>query len=216
MDPSTVDRLELARHRPRLLKYALAQLRDHAAAEDAVQETLTAALQNADAFAHGSSVSTWLIGILKHKIIDHYRRGAREVALPSSDDDGAEEALDRLYRDNGHLREPPSSWGDPDAALSQREFYATLEACLAELPKRTAQVFAMREIAGLSTEEICASLGITEQNCWVMLHRARQGLRKSLEARWFGPQAPKAAARAQPAGKPRRAATRGANLLRAA
>jgi RNA polymerase sigma-70 factor (ECF subfamily) len=121
-----------------------------------------------------------------------------------------------MYRENGHLREPPSSWGDPDAALSQREFYATLEACLAELPKRTAQVFAMREMAGLSTEEICASLGITEQNCWVMLHRARQGLRKSLEARWYGPQAPKQPARTQSAGKPRRAAARGTNLLRAA
>jgi RNA polymerase sigma-70 factor (ECF subfamily) len=216
MDATAADRLELGQHRPRLLKYALLQLRDHAAAEDAVQETLAAALQSAEGFAHGSSVSTWLIGILKHKIVDHFRRRAREVALPVEDDDGAEEALDRMYRENGHLREPPSSWGDPDAALSQREFYATLDACLAELPKRTAQVFAMREMAGLSTEEICASLGITEQNCWVMLHRARQGLRKSLEARWYGPQAPKQPARAQPAAKPRRAAARSTNLLRAA
>ena len=60
-----------------------------------------------------------------------------------------------------------------------------MDSCLAGLPAATARAFYLREIEGLSTEEICAELGISQSNCWVMLHRARLGLRQSLEDRWF-------------------------------
>jgi RNA polymerase sigma-70 factor (ECF subfamily) len=188
MNAIATDAAALAAHRPQLLRYALLQLRDRAAAEDAVQDTLVAALQGAASFANGSSVRTWLIGILKHKITDHFRRSAREVRLGGSEDDDADEALDRLYLDDGHLRNPPADWGNPEGDLSRREFFATFERCLERLPKRTAQAFVLREIQDKSTEEICQALGISEANCWVMLHRARLVLREALEAEWFAPQ----------------------------
>jgi RNA polymerase sigma-70 factor (ECF subfamily) len=188
MHPTKLDGAELARHRPQLLKFALAQLRDRATAEDAVQETLIAALEGMQRFAHGSSVSTWLIGILKHKIIDQFRRQSRDVPLYPAGEEEGEDPLDRLFREDGHLRDAPSDWGDPEAALNRREFFDVLHECLERLPKRAAQAFAMREISGLSTEDICKTLGISEVNCWVMLHRARLILRKLLEERWFNAQ----------------------------
>ena len=76
-----VDARDLDKHRPQLLKYAMLQLRNHAQAEDAVQETMVAAIRGAQGFAGGSSVRTWLIGILKHKIIDSIRKTSREQSL---------------------------------------------------------------------------------------------------------------------------------------
>jgi RNA polymerase sigma-70 factor (ECF subfamily) len=201
MDAIKLDARELAKHRPHLVKFAMLQLRNHAQAEDAVQETLLAALQAADRFAGGSSVRTWLIGILKHKIVDHLRRQSREVSLAAQGEEGALEALDGLFEGDGHFREDPADWGDPETALARQEFFDLLQQGLERLPKNTARAFTLREVMGLSTEEICETLGITEANCWVMLHRARLSLRKHLEERWFAP-----AARGR-AGAPAAAAT---------
>lgn len=189
MDAIAMDALELAKHRPHLLKFALLQLRNRTQAEDAVQETLLAALEAGDRFAGQSAVRTWLIGILKHKIIDHFRRQSREVPLQTTGDEGALEALDPLFQEDGHFREPPAEWGDPEAALAQREFFEVMQACLERLPKKTARAFTMREVMGHSTAEVCEALGISEANCWVMLHRARLSLRKGLEEGWFAPEA---------------------------
>lgn len=182
-----VDPLELEQHRPQLLKFAMLQLRSAAAAEDAVQETLVAALQSAGSFAGQSSVRTWLVGILKHKIIDAIRRQSRERPLELANDETAVDDLQALlFSENGHHRERPADWGDPDAALTQRRFFEVLERCLGDLPKNTARVFTMREVMGLETGEICKELGITASNCWVLLYRARMALRGCLEQRWFG------------------------------
>lgn len=180
---ATLDWSELAVHRPRLIKFALLQLRNRAHAEDAVQETLLAALEGAKRFAGNSSLSTWLIGILKHKIVDHIRREAREPSLePGSAD---EASLEPDFREDGHFRNPPAHWDDPEAALGRREFLQALEASLERLPPRIARAFTLREIAGLSIREICDVLGITEANCAVMLYRARTALRQRLEEHWF-------------------------------
>ncbi|MSP97528.1 MAG: sigma-70 family RNA polymerase sigma factor [Betaproteobacteria bacterium] len=178
------DAKDLERHRPQLLKYALLQLRNHAQAEDAVQETLIAALRGINGFAGGSTLRTWLTGILKHKIIDAIRKSSREVSLDrfeSSADD-----MDGLFRPDGHYLDKPADWGDPEEALSRQRFFAVLEQCMESLPKATAQAFAMREVMGLETKEICETLGITASNCWVLLYRARMRLRECLERNWIG------------------------------
>ena len=175
---------DLDTHRPQLLKYAMLQLRNLAQAEDAVQETLMAALRGAETFAGGSTVRTWLIGILKHKIIDTIRKSSREQSLDrheSSPDD-----LDPMFQPDGHYADKPADWGDPEEALSRRRFFEVLEHCMESLPKTTAQAFAMREVMGLDTAEICASLSITPSNCWVLLYRARMRLRECLERNWIG------------------------------
>ena len=177
----------IERERAYLLRYARLQLRNPAQAEDAVQETLLAALEGAARFSGKSSLRTWLTGILKHKIIDHLRRAGREQPLTGIDDDRPEaEAVDALFAADGHWREFPARWGNPDAALENSRFWIAFEACALRLPARTARVFMMREIMDMPTEEICKELDITATNCWVMLHRARLTLRQCLELQWFG------------------------------
>ncbi|MGE0556675.1 MAG: sigma-70 family RNA polymerase sigma factor [Burkholderiales bacterium] len=187
----SLDAATIAGERDYLLRYALMNLRNPAQAEDAVQETLLAAMEGAARFSGKSALRTWLTGILKHKIIDHLRRSGREQSLTGPGDERSEaEAVDALFAQDGHWREFPADWGNPDTALENSRFRAAFEMCLQRLPARTAQVFAMREVMELSTEEICKALQITPTNCWVMLHRARLTLRECLELQWFGKPSP--------------------------
>jgi RNA polymerase sigma-70 factor (ECF subfamily) len=183
------DASELAEHRPVLMRYARLHLRDAAAAEDAVQETLVAALQSAGSFGGNSSLQTWLIAILRRKLIDHLRRGRREIAaadagleVADSDESGL---INRLFERDGHWATPPAAWSNPDAALEQAEFYAAFEECVRGLPERTAQAFVLREVDGLEAAEICKELAISTSNYWVLMHRARLRLRECLQKRWF-------------------------------
>ena len=180
------DGADIESHRRYLLRYATLQLRDPVAAEDAVQETLLAAVRGGHAFDGRSSVKTWLTGILKHKIIDQLRRDARERPLEERDAAGeAADIADATFGDDGHWHEFPADWGEPDRSLESKEFWAVFEMCVQVMPLRTARVFVMREVLELSTEEICKELGISTTNCWVMLHRARLALRACLETKWF-------------------------------
>lgn len=181
----SVDALRLEEHRPVLLKFAMLQLHNEVHAEDAVQETILAAIQGAERFAGGSSVRTWLIGILKNKIIDQIRRTTRERAPEPADDDASLAEVDAMFDERGSHVEKPAKWGSPEQALSQREFFEVLEKCMEGLPGNTARVFMMREVMGLDTGEICNELGISATNCGVLLYRARMGLRACLDQRWF-------------------------------
>lgn len=181
-----VDVHELESHRQALYKFAMLQLRDESRAEDAVQETLMAAIQGAKRFSGGSSVRTWLIGILKHKIIDHFRKASREEPLTTDNEESSFDEFDVLFKDDGHFIDPPAAWANPEAALDQSEFFEVMERCMQALPKNTARVFMLREIMGTDTDEICTELSITSNNCWVLLYRARMALRECLQQRWFG------------------------------
>ena len=173
-------RSRVERERPYLLRYASLQLRDPHAAEDAVQETLVAALAGEASFAGRSNLRTWLTGILKHKIIDAIRRMSRETTSAS------EEEFDALFDQRGHWIEMPQAWPDPDACLDQKQFFKVLEECLDKLPAKTSRAFMMREHMGFETGDICKELAITPTHCWVLLHRARLALRLCLEMNWFG------------------------------
>ena len=170
--------------RPQLLRFARAQLRNEAWAEDAVGDTLLAALAKPQAFAGQSQLKTWLIGILKHKLIDQIRRHGREVSATTQDDEQDIDAL--LFNDGGTWNEAPAEWGDPEQALGRVEFFQVLEVCVEELPGVQGRIFMMREWLELETAEICKELGITQTNAWVLLHRARLRLQICLQQRWFG------------------------------
>ncbi len=176
---------EIETQRAYLLRIAVLQLRNESVAEDVVQDTLIAALEGADRFAGNSTVRTWLVGILKHKIIDQIRRGSREVALVVDVADGGDGDFDSMFNDAGHFIESPRDWGNPERTLEQKRFYEVLEICLNGLSPNLGRIFLMREFLGLETEEICKDLKISSTNCWVMLYRARMGLRACLEKRWF-------------------------------
>lgn len=170
--------------RPALLKYARLQLRNPAWAEDAVSETLLAAIEKPQSFTGGSQLKTWLIGILKHKLVDQIRRNSRELSTTASTDDG-EDLDDLLFAADGHWREPQHDWGNPEDALRQVDFMKVLEACVEKLPGQQGRLFMMREWLELESEEICKELAITPTNLWVMLHRARLRLRECLQVGWF-------------------------------
>ena len=189
---SEKDSIAIEQYRPYLFRYALLRLRDEARAEDAVQETLLAALQSGTAFEGKSSLKTWLTGILKHKIIDTYRRQSRERTAEPVRDEGdqiGEEAYADLYfethTENEHWRSAPGTWSDPEQSFEQKRFWETFEQCSQGLSEQAARVFTMREFMGMETEDICKELEITSTNCWVLLYRARMNLRQCLETRWF-------------------------------
>lgn len=179
--------------RPQLLKFARLQLQDDAAAEDAVQEAIEAALKGIERFAGRSALKTWLFTIVRHKVIDFLRERGRTVQVSSLERDEAEmdEAFDTLFRENEHWSpvSRPRPWGNPEEALEQQQFWQVFEICLEVLPARTARVFMMREFLGLETDEICTTLALSISNCNVILHRARAGLRQCLSEGWFGAEA---------------------------
>ncbi|MFO1338504.1 MAG: sigma-70 family RNA polymerase sigma factor [Burkholderiaceae bacterium] len=172
--------------RPQLLRYARSQLRNDAWAEDAVSDTLLAALEKPQGFGGGSALKTWLVGILKHKLIDQLRRHAREATVLDRDDGEDLDAL--LFDETGHWRDMPVDWTDqPEALCRQGQFLAVLDACVEKLPTTQGRVFMMREWLELDTDEICKELAITTTNLWVLLHRARLRLRECLQVTWFTP-----------------------------
>ena len=180
---------ELDAHRRYLLRVAHLQLRDADLAEDVVQETLVAALSAQAGFTGKSSVKTWLTGILKHKIVDAIRQKQRQPIIQASFDDETDlDDFDPLFKDNGGWAAAPADWGDPENALSRRQFFDIMEFCLEKLPPNTARVFMMREVMELESDEICKELTITANNLWVILYRARMALRQCLEQNWFAGQ----------------------------
>lgn len=180
---------QIAAVRYDMLRFATLQLRDEAAAEDVVQEALTAALAGQNAFSGRSSLKTWVFGILKNKIVDLIRQRRHTINISALDEEAEnDDAFDVLFAANGHWTADgaPSTWNDPEESLEQRQFWGVFEACMGGLPANTARIFMMREILELDTAEICCTLGISAGNCHVVLHRARMGLRLCLETRWFG------------------------------
>ena len=170
------------------MRFALLQLRNDALAEDVVQDTLMAILEKPERFDGRSSLRTYATAILKHKIIDTLRNGKREVQIAANGDAPDTDAIDALFRPDGHVVEMPHQWGDPDATLQQKDFFRVLEICLEKLPEKTARIFMMREWLELETPEICKELKISTSNAWVMLYRARVQLRECLDLNWFGRQ----------------------------
>jgi RNA polymerase sigma-70 factor (ECF subfamily) len=168
-----------------LYRFALLRVKDPDVAQDLVQDTLVSALEGLERFKGGSSVRTWLIGILKHKIIDYFRKSAREIV--STDLDGLEgETDDETFNRWGQWRRSPSKWLDtPDNLMENKEFWGVFVRCLDGLTPTFRRAFSLREMDGLKSDEICKILGVTATNLWVILHRARGKLRNCLDDNWF-------------------------------
>jgi len=178
----------LDEHGEALYRYALLRVRNAHAAEELVQETLLAALEARERYAGSASVRTWLIGILKHKILDQFRREAREAPLDAAqagEEEGGE-PVEHSFLADGHWRAVIPDWGDPHRIMENSQFWTFLQFCLDRLPKRLARLFVLREVMEEGTEEICKDMAITPTNLWTMLYRARLGLRQCLERNWVG------------------------------
>jgi RNA polymerase sigma-70 factor (ECF subfamily) len=172
-------------HGDYLYRFALARLRDPHQAEDAVQETMLAAIKS-NSFEGDSSARTWLTGILKHKIIDLQRKKIREQPLSDLVDlDASDMSMDDFFDQKGHWLEKPQTLDMPENALEQKQFLNILSGCMDKLPAKLAAIFMMRDVHEVENENICKELDITATNAWVMLYRARMGLRKCLEMNWI-------------------------------
>ena len=177
---------QVADLRDYLLKFARLQLRNEAWAEDAVSETVLAAIAKPQAFDSRSQLRTWLVGILKHKIIDALRHHSREATTLDASPDNHVDPLDLMaFQPDGHFSQTPSEWGNPEQDASRRQFFDILEACTNKLPAVQGRLFLMREWLELSSEEICKELQLTPTNLYVQLPRARLRLRECLEMHWF-------------------------------
>ena len=177
---------QLAALRPSLLAIARLQLRNDTWAEDVVSETMIAALEGARQFAAQSQLKTWVVGILKHKIIDQFRRAKREVSADAEIEAADVETFDELFAADGHRVDMPLDWGNPEQSFERTQFFDVLQACIDGLPASLARIFMMREWLDYETAQICKELAITPTNCFVMLYRARMRLRECLETNWFG------------------------------
>ena len=178
IDPNTW----LDEHGDLLFNYALTRIGNRQDAEELVQDTLVAGLKNLGQFAGKSSVRTWLVGIMRNKLIDHLRRKERRGETSELADAVIQQCFDR----RGHWRRTLGKWPqDPSDTLVAREFWNVLAECLSRLPAPLAQVFALRESEAMESEEICNLLGISASNLAVRLHRARLQLRECLENNWF-------------------------------
>jgi RNA polymerase sigma-70 factor (TIGR02943 family) len=172
--------------RPDLLRFARLQLRNDTWAEDAVSETLLAALTKPESFQGRSQLKTWLIGILKYKVIDGLRQRGREVVLDSHSEDNNADPLEYIaFTANGHFADAPADWGDPEQELGSKQFMQVMDACAQKLPTVQGRLFLMREWLEMSSEEICTELDMTPTNLYVQLHRARLRLRECLDLNWF-------------------------------
>ena len=182
----------LAEHGDCLYRTALLRVRNPDIAADLVQDTLLAALRTVEKFGGHSSIRTWLLGILKHKISDHFRKLGRETSFT----DLAffkDEMPDKFDGDDfwHHDERAPREWNTGgEASLTRSEFLTALHACLGKLPERVATVFMMREMDDEPCPTICETLGVSASNLWVMLHRARMALRHCLESTYFSPEPP--------------------------
>jgi len=166
-----------------LFNYAVARVSDPEIAKDLVQETFFAGLNSAKNYKGDAAERTWLIAILKRKVIDHYRKlnskkGKAEVRVNytgNTDEEG-----DWLEE---RVADPFSKGGDD--ALENEELGIAIQDCISKLPKKQSLVFKMKTIQGMETEDICNELGINPSNLWVMIHRARTSLMGCMNQNWF-------------------------------
>ena len=177
-------------HGDYLFKYALLRLRDVAKAEDAVQETFLAALKGGKSFAGRSAEKTWLVGIMKNKIGDYFRKASRETSFTDLEfyqDEENDRFVSEGVSKGAWIHElGPMEWSpEPGASLDNQAFWKTFHDCAGKLPKNISAAFCLREIDDVDSKEICRTLNISENNLWVMLHRARMALRQCLETNWF-------------------------------
>lgn len=174
---------QLAEHLDYLRRFARSRARDEGIAEEAVQETLLAALESSQAFAGRAKLRTWLTGILLHKIHDEFRRSAREATLRGAE--GPDDTVDTLRA--AAEAHPASSTSSPDRTLASKQLGAAIDRALQRLPARQKEVFLLKEVSGLETDQIVRTLGLSAGNVWVLLHRARSHLKATLEGEGYSP-----------------------------
>jgi RNA polymerase sigma-70 factor, ECF subfamily len=184
---STVDGATwLVEHGDALYRYARSRVGGRELAEDLVQDVFLAALESWDGFQGRATVRTWLLSILRHKIVDHYRRVAGSLPFVEPDPgDKPDPVVNRYFSSKGFWKNALASWKAPDQVLEDREFWDVFDRCLSRLPRSLSSVFILRELEEMNNAELRRTLAVSEGNLRIRLHRARLLLRECLERNWF-------------------------------
>jgi RNA polymerase sigma-70 factor, ECF subfamily len=172
-------------YRDYLVRFAFQRVSDHGQAEDLVQDTFLSAWNARESFRGDCTERTWLTGVLRNKIVDHWRRNARRPLLLAGDFDeerGGEGSPTPWLENRANDRDTY----DPDTATERAEMMALLDEAVNRLPGSMGSAFRMREMQGRTTEEITRTLNISKANLWVLIHRAKQLLREELQSAWLG------------------------------
>lgn len=168
-----------------LFRFAFSRVNDETTAQDLVQETFLAALENVAGFEGRSSESTWLTAILKNKIIDLYRKRSSGMAKKT---EWLEEQHDQDFFEtgNGHWKDlyRPREFGLAGDEIAAKEFTRILQQCMQKLPALWFSVFSLKHMEDESSEKICKRMKITPSNYWVIMHRSKLNLRACLEKNW--------------------------------
>ena len=185
MDNRKIDNnLWVDRYGDLMYRYTLVRVKDPNSAEEIVQMTFFSALQSQNSFAGRSSEKSWLFGILKHKILDHFRELGKSRNMDLLDEDGGD-PLENQFDSKGHWKKMPVRWSeDPEKAAENSQLAKALAHCIDGLSEKFRSIFVLKEIDGLSSEDICNEFNIKPTNLWVMLHRTRTQLKKCLESNW--------------------------------
>ncbi len=165
-----------------LFNYTITRVNDREIAKDLIQDTFFAGLKSMKNFKGEASERTWLISILKRKIIDYYRKinskkGKAEVRMTYNSDDQEGDWLEERVEDEAYL--------NAEETMENSELGDAIYNCMGKLSEKQATVFKMKTILGYETETICNELDITASNLWVILHRARIQMAECLEKKWL-------------------------------
>ncbi|NLR92176.1 MULTISPECIES: sigma-70 family RNA polymerase sigma factor [Flammeovirga] len=162
-----------------LYRWVLKRTADVQVSEDLIQETFIAAQQSIDKFEGKSSPKTWLISILKHKMLDHFRKQKSKREQPQSDIFFNEN--ETWKKDNN-----PTLWGDTDEQLMNNlDFVKVLQECLGKLSERSHIAITSKYLEDKKADEICKDLEISTSNYWQLIHRAKLNLRNCIQLNWF-------------------------------
>ncbi len=171
------------RYADMMYRFTLVRVKDPEASEELVQATFFAALKSQHTFAGKSSEKTWLFGILKHKTMDYFRNLKKDISIDLT---SGEEPDWIHFNASGHMVPRPKNWNlNPEKAAENKELAQVLAKCMKALPEKFHRIFVLKEMDGLSSNEICKELNIKPTNLWVILHRARNQLKMCLESNWF-------------------------------
>lgn len=164
-----------------MFRYTLIRVKDPDTAEEILQTTLFSALQACDSFQGRSSEKSWLFGILKHKILDHFRKQKHRLTYELNEYNNSQD--ENSFDSEGHWLEAPANWAfDPEKHVENSELLKALSGCMDCLPEKLRTVFVLKEVEGYSSKEICRLFNISQNNLWVILHRARKQLQRCLES----------------------------------
>jgi len=168
-----------------LYQYALPRVKDSEIAEDLVQDTFLSALKGLNGFKGEASEKSWLFTILKNKIIDFYRKKAKEQSVISMPDLRSSE--NDWFDKEGNWAENrmPKDWDASDNLTERRELQKIINWCKDHLKTLQQSVFTLKYMEDLESAEICKVLNISSSNYWVLLHRIRLQMRDCVEKYWL-------------------------------